>query len=78
MVRLTLLLLFVLASTVLAQDVEPPVDATAEAGADGQAEQQDDNAGGEDEEATEDEADARFIPTEEISQDLGVSFPVDI
>ena len=31
-------------------------------------------------EADEDEADAsvRFIPTEQISQDLGVSFPVDI
>lgn len=26
----------------------------------------------------EEESDARFIPTEEISQDLGVSFPVDI
>lgn len=26
----------------------------------------------------EEETDARFIPTEEISQDLGVSFPVDI
>jgi len=31
-------------------------------------------------EADEDEADSsvRFIPTEQISQDLGVSFPVDI
>ncbi|MDG1025702.1 MAG: hypothetical protein P8N94_11365 [Gammaproteobacteria bacterium] len=31
-------------------------------------------------EADEDEADpsVRFIPTEQISQDLGVSFPVDI
>ena len=27
---------------------------------------------------TEEESSARFIPTEEISQDLGVSFPVDI
>ncbi|GJM13085.1 MAG: hypothetical protein DHS20C12_14880 [Pseudohongiella sp.] len=26
----------------------------------------------------EEETSARFIPTEEISQDLGVSFPVDI
>ena len=29
-------------------------------------------------ETDEEESDARFIPTEEISQDLGVSFPVDI
>jgi len=28
--------------------------------------------------AEEEESSARFIPTEEISQDLGVSFPVDI
>lgn len=27
---------------------------------------------------SEEESSARFIPTEEISQDLGVSFPVDI
>lgn len=26
----------------------------------------------------EEEASVRFIPTEEISQDLGVSFPIDI
>ncbi len=26
----------------------------------------------------EEESSARFIPTEEISQDLGVSFPIDI
>lgn len=33
-----------------------------------------------DEEETQDDAQSnrRFIPTEEISQDLGVSFPVDI
>lgn len=30
------------------------------------------------EDAGEEDSDARFIPTEEISQDLGVSFPVDI
>lgn len=29
-------------------------------------------------EADEEESPDRFIPTEEISQDLGVSFPVDI
>lgn len=28
--------------------------------------------------AEEEESPGRFIPTEEISQDLGVSFPVDI
>lgn len=44
----------------------------------------DDDANGEGEEETEEEAegeeesDARFVPTEEISQDLGVAFPVDI
>jgi hypothetical protein len=32
----------------------------------------------EDADNPEDEGRARFIPTEEISQDLGVSFPVDI
>ncbi len=31
-----------------------------------------------DEEELEDEGPRRFIPTEQISQDLGVSFPVDI
>ena len=29
-------------------------------------------------EVAEEESGARFIPTEEISQDFGVSFPVDI
>ena len=43
----------------------------------------DDDANGEGEEVTEgeegeEESDARFVPTEEISQDLGVAFPVDI
>jgi len=35
---------------------------------------------GEDEQETEEEgqSNGRFIPTEQISQDLGVSFPVDI
>ncbi|MEC8951067.1 MAG: hypothetical protein VYC30_08805 [Pseudomonadota bacterium] len=35
---------------------------------------------GEDEEESEEEgqSNGRFIPTEQISQDLGVSFPVDI
>lgn len=31
-----------------------------------------------DAEDAEDEGSVRFIPTEQISQDLGVSFPVDI
>ena len=31
-----------------------------------------------DDEAKEENSDSRFIPTEQISQDLGVSFPVDI
>ena len=30
------------------------------------------------EEGEEEQSDSRFIPTEQISQDLGVSFPVDI
>ena len=33
---------------------------------------------GDEAEEQEEGADSRFIPTEEISQDLGVSFPVDI
>lgn len=35
-------------------------------------------ASGSDEDESETESPGRFIPTEEISQDLGVSFPVDI
>ena len=31
-----------------------------------------------DDEVKEENSDSRFIPTEQISQDLGVSFPVDI
>ena len=31
-----------------------------------------------DDEVKEETSDSRFIPTEQISQDLGVSFPVDI
>jgi len=31
-----------------------------------------------DEQEAEEESPARFIPTEQISQDLGVSFPADI
>ncbi len=36
------------------------------------------NREGEEETEGEEESDARFVPTEEISQDLGVAFPVDI
>jgi hypothetical protein len=40
----------------------------------------DENSGADAESGEEDEEESpdRFIPTEEISQDLGVSFPVDI
>jgi hypothetical protein len=39
----------------------------------------DDSAtGGDTEEMPEEESPSRFIPTEQISQDLGVSFPADI
>lgn len=40
--------------------------------------EQDQSADIEDEQEEEAGASTRFIPTEEISQDLGVSFPVDI
>jgi hypothetical protein len=33
---------------------------------------------GEVEESADEESSSRFIPTEQISQDLGVSFPIDI
>ena len=44
-------------------DAEPELEAAVDS----------DEAGAEDEESS-----ARFIPTEQISQDLGVSFPIDI
>ncbi|MEX2468588.1 MAG: hypothetical protein WD396_02420, partial [Pseudohongiellaceae bacterium] len=87
------LLLFVmlalLAPPGMAADNPAPQDpdqaaAVAEEPAADQDSQADRPAGGDqaqaqtDEEAEEEESDARFIPTEEISQDLGVSFPVDI
>jgi hypothetical protein len=37
-----------------------------------------DSDANDDGEVAEEESGARFIPTEEISQDFGVSFPVDI
>ena len=36
------------------------------------------DSGSDSDEALEEESPSRFIPTEQISQDLGVSFPVDI
>lgn len=64
----------------LAQDTAQPA-VTEEAAP--QSEQQDEPQQEEDlilaeTEADEEESPDRFIPTEEISQDLGVSFPVDI
>lgn len=63
------------------QDVEPP-EAAPNAEQEPTPASQEELAEGADieEEALEDDEDgpARFIPTEEISQDLGVSFPADI
>jgi hypothetical protein len=58
---------------VLAQDVEEaaPLEPAAELEQAVEAEEQEDV---EDSDPEED----RFIPTEQVSQDLGVSFPVDI
>ena len=66
--------------SVLAQDATQtePTEETAP-----QSEQQEETQQEEDlilaeSDADEEESPGRFIPTEEISQDLGVSFPVDI
>jgi len=37
-----------------------------------------DDSASDDDEVPEEESPSRFIPTEQISQDLGVSFPADI
>lgn len=57
------------AAAAVAEEPAADQDSQAEAPADGDQAQVD---------SEEEESDARFIPTEEISQDLGVSFPVDI
>ena len=79
---LVLLYLFVATGFAQVADNQP---ADAEDAADSNATQeqpeelQDSDAESDQAQASpEEEADARFIPTEEISQDLGVSFPVDI
>jgi len=76
-----LLLIFLFGwQSALAQDT-PQAEATEETAP--QSEQQNEPQQEEDlilaeTEADEEESPDRFIPTEEISQDLGVSFPVDI
>lgn len=40
--------------------------------------QEDTDEQGAEESEIDEESDARFVPSEEISQDLGVAFPVDI
>ena len=81
--RAALLLACAWAFSVAAQDAQqspPPAVATEPAQ---ESAQEIDLAENESEvndegEVAEEESGARFIPTEEISQDFGVSFPVDI
>ncbi|OGT74154.1 MAG: hypothetical protein A3H44_13565 [Gammaproteobacteria bacterium RIFCSPLOWO2_02_FULL_57_10] len=72
--------------TLHAQTTQPPTDADDTAvGADPvrdeveQVADADDTTGADATDAEEEvDGNARFIPTEQVSQDLGVSFPVDI
>lgn len=83
------LLLFALLSfcqLTIAAENDPPDQETdqqeaAQAGPDSSQEIQEgdsDLIAAENSDTNEEESSVRFIPTEEISQDLGVSFPVDI
>ncbi len=81
--KLFFLALFVLsASATAAENDAPAQDAdqqqTAEVETQPTQEAQDNALIAADETETEEESAVRFIPTEQISQDLGVSFPVDI
>jgi len=79
---LTALLLTLLccSQSVLPQDTvqtEPAQEPTQQSEQQAEPQQEEDFIFDESE-ADEEESPDRFIPTEEISQDLGVSFPVDI
>lgn len=65
---------------VLAQDTAQtePTEETAPQSEQQEGTQQEEDLILAESEADEEESPGRFIPTEEISQDLGVSFPVDI
>jgi hypothetical protein len=68
------------ASAVQAQDSQEPAPALqneVQADSQGSAQETDSELELETDESTE-ESGGRFIPSEEISQDFGVSFPVDI
>ena len=81
--KLFLMALLVLGASVLAAENDAPaqdVDQQQAAGTDPQSVQdaQDNALIAAEETEVEEESAQRFIPTEQISQDLGVSFPVDI
>ncbi len=81
--RTSLLLACAWVFSVAAQDAQQsPPPAVATESAQEPAQEIDladsDSDANDDGEVAEEESGARFIPTEEISQDFGVSFPVDI